>query len=163
MSEQQEKRPRGNEWTEIETPAPAIAPCTGTVSASTWVYAKVRVISTLVMAELPDGSGELGLQWHISIARRAKRPHETDVRRALRAFGMVGAEEDNHHPGNARHFWLPLDPSRRVDCECKAEEATVIEPDGYRYTNPHDPAECRACDFQRLTGKPCPFHGAASP
>jgi hypothetical protein len=37
-------------------------------------------------------------------------------------------------------------------------EATIVEADGYRYTNPHDPAECRGCDFERLTGKPCPLH-----
>lgn len=81
------------------------------------------------------------------------------MRRALRAFGMVAAEQDNHHPGNACHFWMPLDPSKRVDCECKNDEVVVTDKDGYQWTNPHDAAECRGCDFARLpTGKPCPIH-----
>lgn len=128
------------------------------VSSSGWESGPIRVLSALELAELPDGSGEYGPQWHVSISARGKRPKDHHVRRALRAFAMVGAEEDNHHPGNARHFWLPVDPTRRVDCECKAEEATVVEPDGYTYTNPHDPERCRGCEFQRLMGKPCPLH-----
>ncbi len=71
---------------------------------------------------------------------------------------MVGAEEDNHHPGNARHFWRPLDPSHRVDCECKEDEVLVTDADGYRWTNPQDGEPCRGCDFESLTGKPCPLH-----
>lgn len=39
--------------------------------------------------------------------------------------GMRGEEGSvkelrNHEPGNAKHFWCPVDPSRRVDCECKS-------------------------------------------
>lgn len=156
MTPDRERRP-GRDWTELSFPPQAAHEC-GHVVGSAWLFGHVAVISALVNAELPDGSGELGPQWHISITRKRRRPKDTDVRRALRAFGMVGAEEDNHHPGYARHFWLPVDPARRVDCECKAEETTIVEADGYRYTNPHDPAECRGCDFQRLTGKPCPLH-----
>lgn len=150
MPDQQERRP-GPDWLEVPYPPQARAP--GHIAGSAWVFGHVCVISALTNAELPDGSGELGPQWHISITRKRKRPKETDVRRALRAFRLVGAEEDNHHPGNARHFWLPV-----VDCECKAEEATIVEPDGYTYTNPHDPAECRGCDLERLIGRPCPLH-----
>jgi len=134
----------------------------GVQIGSAWTFGPLRVISTLTLAELPDGSKEIGPQWHISITDAGKRPKPKQVRRALRAFDMVGAEEDNHHPGNARHFWMPVDSARRVDCECKADEVTIVEPDGYRYTNPHDPAECRGCEFQRLTGKPCPLHAEAA-
>ena len=36
---------------------------------------------------------------------------------------------------------------------------TIVEPDGYTYTTPHDEVECRGCDLERLIGKPCPMHG----
>jgi hypothetical protein len=154
----EEKRP-GRDWDEL--PFPGHVMDRGIVqTGSAWSFGPIRVISTLTMAELPDGSKEIGPQWHISITDKGRRPSPKQVRRALRAFDMVDAEEDNHHPGYARHFWLPVDLARRVDCECKAEEVTIVEADGYRFTNPHDPAECRGCDFQRLTGKPCPLHAS---
>ncbi len=127
-----------------------------------WQRGDVRVISALEVAEYPDGSGR-GPQWHVSISRGGQRPRPRDVKRALRAFGLVGAEEDNHHPGNARHFWRPLDATKRVDCECKATEDTIVEPDGYRWTNPQDPAECRGCEFRRMGGGPCPIHDGEHP
>jgi hypothetical protein len=154
MADRAERRPC-REWTEVASPVRD----PNNLACSAWVSGHVAVISSLTMAEMPDGRGDVGPQWHISITRKRRRPHDTDVRRALRAFRMVGAEEDNHHPGNARHFWLPVDPSRRVDCECKTDEATIVEADGYRYTNPHDPAECRGCELQALIGKACPLHG----
>jgi hypothetical protein len=151
VSTQRERMPNGSNWTyagRIE-------------NGSVWESGPVRVISTLDMATLPDGSGIIGPQWHISIARRGKRPHATDVRRTLRAFRMVGAEEDNHHPGNARHFWVVCDPAKRVDCECKEDEVLVTDADGYRWTNPAEGEPCRGCEFQSLTGKSCPLHAAS--
>jgi hypothetical protein len=119
------------------------------------------VISSLVDADLPDGSG-VGPQWHVSVSARGKRPDDRQVRRALKAFGLVGAEEDNHHPGIARHFWRPVDPAHRVDCKCKATEEIITEADGYRWTNPKTSTTetCRGCDIAPVTGKPCPIHGA---
>lgn len=125
-----------------------------------WQYRDVCVISTLDHAELPGGDGVVGPQWHVSISRVSvsgqKRAGATQVRLALRAFGMVGAEEDNHHPGLARHFWLPVDPAYRGVCECKAEEVVVVEPDGYTWQN--DPLSCRGCEFHATHGHPCPIH-----
>jgi hypothetical protein len=70
---------------------------------------------------------------------------------------MEGSEEDNHHPGIARHFWMVVDPARRVDCECKVGETVVKEPDGYKWSN--DPGACRGCDYARtFPGHPCPLH-----
>jgi hypothetical protein len=129
----------------------------GVLERSTWRRGPIRVISDLVMAEAPDGSGDVVPQWHVSLTRNGKRPHLTDVRAVLRAFDLREAEEDNHYPGNARHFWLPVDPRCRVACECKAEEALVVEADGHRWTNPTD-GSCRGCELQPLTGRPCPLH-----
>jgi hypothetical protein len=79
------------------------------------------------------------------------------MRRALAAFRMLDAEEDNHIPGRARHVWRPLDPAERVDCECKTTEVTVVEPDGHRWSNRRD-GPCRGCEGASITGIPCPLH-----
>ena len=151
-----DRRPRGGGWSET-TVAPSVkaqAPIT-----RGWTYGKISVLSSIVDAELPDGAG-VGPQRHISITRAGRRPSESDVRKALRSFGMVGTEEDNHHQGAARHFWLPCDPAHRVDCQCKVDEKNVVEPDGYRWTTSLDESQCRGCEFQRMTGKVCSMHGS---
>lgn len=141
-------------WQEV--PAP---PLSGKVLAvRAWTRKGAVVISALEQAELPDKSGE-GPQWHLSVSYKGKRPRDTDVRATLRAFDMRNAEEDNHHPGIARHFWLPVDPAHRVDCECKEDEEVITEPDGYRWTNPRPgDGPCRGCEMERLQGRPCPIH-----
>lgn len=81
--------------------------------AEMWTRSGVRVLSNIELAQLPDGAG-VGPQWHVSISRYPNRADKRDVERALRDFGMVGAEEDNHEPGTARHFWLPVDAEHRM-------------------------------------------------
>jgi len=123
-----------------------------------WLFGNLTVMSSLDIADMPDGNG-VGPQWHISVSHRGKRPNAKHVELALCAFDMIGAEEDNHHPGNARNFWMPVDPSRRVDCECKTTEEVHTEPDGYTWTNPvPGEGECRGCELQRLLARPCPIH-----
>lgn len=126
-----------------------------------WQLGPIRVVSTLDMAELPDRSG-VGPQWHVSVTSDAHRPHQKEVRKALRAFGMAGSEVDNHEPGNAEHFWLPVDPAHRVDCECKTDETVVVEPDGHRWSNPKN-GPCSGCRLERLIGKPCSIHQVHQP
>lgn len=152
-----EKRPNSSKW--HRAPQIRMAEAGEVLAYSVWETRRgVRVISALQLADLPDGSGEIGPQWHISISNKGKRPKTTFT--TLRAFGMAGAEEDNHHPGIARHFWMPVDPARRVDCECKEVEETIVEPDGYRWQNPKEgDGECRGCEFERMMGKRCPIHG----
>ncbi len=141
-------------WTEME---PTVAK--GYVLLP-WQNGKICVISTIDLAELPRQNGVVGPQWHISISQYAspqnKRPTFEQTRKALRAFRMVGAEEDNHHPGWARHFFMPVDPSARVGCECKEDELMVTEKDGYAWSNAK--SECRGCVFEVVTGKPCSIH-----
>lgn len=152
--------PIGSGWQRVRA---SIQRDANVVDRGVWCDGRATVISDLTMADLPDGSG-VGPQWHVSVAGRtkggaAKRPKPHVVRSALRAFRMTEAEEDNHHPGNARHFWLPMDPQHRVDCECKTDEAVIVDADGYAWTNPHEGAgECRGCELERLTGKRCPLH-----
>jgi hypothetical protein len=130
-----------------------------------WQSGPILVASSLIVAEMPDGNGT-GEQWLVSVSANRKRPKPHHVRRALRAFDMTAAEEDNHEPGVARKFFLVVDPARRVDCECKTTEETIVEPDGFRWSNPKRESgeECRGCQYQRLLGgKPCPIHATAAP
>lgn len=154
----EERQPHGGGWERMAPPA-----LDGRVlSVSRWRYGRILVISALEDAEYPDGNGR-GPQWHLSVSRSGVRPSAADVRRAQRAFRMVGTEEDNHHPGNARHFWLPVDPAHRVTCQCKDDEDVIRETDGYTWTNPRPESGegCRGCEFERLKGKPCPIHSAS--
>jgi len=159
-----EKRPVSNRWREVELPLPMRRVHGDRVSM--WQHPDgTRVVSGLEHAELPDGSGEVGPQWHVSIAMPKARANAAQVKRALLAFGMMGTEEDNHEPGNARHFWLPVDPARRVECECKVTDTVVRDPDGHVWSNPTagmtDPAQCSGCKLAPVTGRACTLHGSA--
>jgi hypothetical protein len=155
------RTPRGLGWEAI-----GIVRAMGGPPLHAWLHAptSTQVISSIVMAEQPR-SGTVGPQWHVSIVDRSSpapaRPSGAQVALARCAFDLLVAEEDNHHPGAARHLWLPVDPTERVDCECKATEVQVVEADGYRWSN--DPVECRGCELERsmrATGatRPCPIH-----
>lgn len=108
--------------------------------AAAWQNGSICVLSSLDDMELPRQGGKTGPTWHVSISSFRPsgnvRPSDAEVRKALRAFRMVGAEEDNHSSGRARHFFMPVDPAARVACECKDDEEQVVEPDGYRYSRP---------------------------
>lgn len=129
---------------------------------------RVMVISTLDLAELPDGSG-MGPQWHVSVsfgANGTRRLTDDELKPVLRDFGMTEAEEDNHEPGRARHFWLPVDPEHRVDCECKTTEQVHTEADGHRWSNPRNatPENCNACRVAAMgIGLACPLHPQGDP
>jgi len=160
-----ERTPRDGSWRRIPDPALALD---RSLASSMWRNGQVVVKSSLIMAELPDRSG-VGLQWLISVSRSGKRPKPHEVRRALRAFGMEAAENDAHHPGVARHFFLVVDEAHRVACECKVDEEIIVDRDGYRWTNPvgarEDPSLCRGCEHERLRAaagrpSPCPIHGS---
>lgn len=151
-----ERRPTGPGWTDITHRLPAIP----ALSLSGWTDGAILVISAIADMTAPDASGDVIPQWHVSITDRGARPGAAAVHRALAAFDMLGAEEDNHHPGQARNFFLPVDPARRVDCECKATEQTIRERDGYTWTNPID-GPCRGCELERVLGRPCPIHRCA--
>ncbi len=127
----------------------------GIQQVSKWTRDNILVISELANAELPSGSGT-GWQWLVSCSSGGERPTQQQVRKVLRAFRMEAAEEDNHHPGVARHFWLVVDEKLRVECECKTTEVVVTEKDGYRWSNSRK--ACRGCELQLLTGRRCPLH-----
>ena len=150
-------RPRSSAWVEL-CPWPLVedGPPVGAVYER---GGRLRVISTRILAVYPDSDG-VGLQDHVSVSCAGHRPTVREVALALAAFGMVGTEEDNHHPGIARHFWRAVDPAHRVECQCKTTETTIVD-GNYAWTNPIDAVEgesCRGCEFERLSGRPCPLH-----
>ena len=159
MSEIAARVPRGLSWVDRGPVGPL-----GDIGRR-WEAGPYVAISSLKIAVYPDGSGETGLQWHVSISRRGQRVPDAEMgplRRMFFGADADQAEEDNHHPGVARHLWMPVDPGRRVDCECKVTEAVIVEPDGYTWTNPTD-GPCRGCELERLTGAPCTLHRQARP
>lgn len=126
----------------------------------------LHVISSLENADLP-GSGDppqQGPSWLITVSKPGpERCNVTDddLRRVIDAFAMPAYDEDNHHPGIARHLWCPLDERYQQACECKLTEVTITEANGYQWTTDTD-GECRGCEYQRMFGKPCTIHGGAS-
>lgn len=154
-----ERRPRkGSHW--VEVGGPPLDDC----PVSYWKRSGVTVVSSLEVAQLPGQPERSGPQWHVSISYRAGRPSAEHVARAQRDFGVVGSELDNHEPGIAQHYWLVCEPTDRRDCDCKESEAVLVEADGYTWTNPHEPSECRGCAYEAQTGiRRCPLHSAAAP
>ncbi|MGL4297524.1 MAG: hypothetical protein ACRCW4_00430 [Candidatus Neomicrothrix subdominans] len=156
----------GEHW--CLNPNPALDPRMDRAHTRAWVHRHrpLVVLSAMEMAEAPDGDDVIP-QWHLSITARSQdnegrwsvpaRPSADDLGHFVDTFGLTEWEIDNHHPGAAQHFWVPRDPARRVDCQCKADEAIVVEPDGYTWTTPVD-GPCRGCEHARTTGRPCPLH-----
>lgn len=153
------KRPAGREWERLPDQAGP-----GGTSIERWRSGPIVVGSSIQLTDAPDGRGDQLPQWLVSVSNTGKRPKPHHVRRALRAFGMVGSESDAHHPGVAVHYWLVCDPSRRVTCQCKSDEDLVVEPDGYRWTNPKPETgeACRGCEYEHDFGRPCPIHSVAT-
>lgn len=110
-----------------------------------WRRGRVRILSSLIVA---DYRGAAVWQWLVSISCSTKQPGVYGVRaddetcqRVLADFDLVGAEEDNHEPGVGRKFFRNVDlaPGQVSLCECKEDEETVVEPDGYTWTRKKPP------------------------
>lgn len=125
---------------------------------SLWVsHDGLVVLSACENSVLPGTHPEeYGAQWHVSVSRSPARSTPADVRRVVDGFAMPAFDEDNHHPGIARHLWCPLDPAYRSACECKVTEQLIVDGD-YEWTTDSD-GPCRGCEYQRLFGDPCPLH-----
>lgn len=132
MGEQFPKRPWRSGWQRL----PSLR---DRIELHRWWHARERllVVSSAPVAEF---RGELRPQWQVSASKvfvggHERRPTDDEVAFVLREFRIVGAEEDNHMPGLARHFWMLCDlaPGDEMGCECKEGEETVVEPDGFKW------------------------------
>lgn len=149
-----ECRPTRGNWTELPYPLTF----TQAIARSAWKSGSIRVLSELIIAELPDGSGLAGPQWLVSVSANQARPTDVVMKRVRRDFGIRDAEEDNHTPGFSRALFLCVDPAQRRLCECKITETVITEPDGYQWSNPTT-GTCRGCIWSAVTGNPCTIHG----
>lgn len=129
-----ERRPTSPKWQTNKTFEVVAKAMNGEgYGTSAYTVGRLRVVSQLIVCDYPDGDGQ-GPTWIVSISRKGRRIATTEeCRRLLRHLGIGQAEEDNHEPGIARKFWWPLDPAKRVECQCKETEETVIEPSGMRW------------------------------
>jgi hypothetical protein len=118
----------------------------------------LTVTSGCHVTELPGGAGRVGPSWLVAVSTAAGRRATADeVRHVVATFAMPAWDEDNHHPGVARHLWCPHDEAARLACECKVNERLITESDGYQWTT-DDTKGCRGCQYQALTGRLCPVH-----
>lgn len=145
-------------WTRARLPADVQA---SLPTAVPWSKGRLFVLSDMVEASLPDGSGRVGPHWFVSVSVRGgrRRAADSELRLVRVAFGMPegAAEEDNHHPGIARHLWMPVAPAERRACSCKADETQMHERDGYTWSNTKT-GGCRGCEYRAVFGRPCPIH-----
>lgn len=123
------KIPSTRLWKEI--PPPAHLQQHG---ARCYKRGQTYVITQLADMEAPDGSGDVIPTWLVSVSTSGRTmPRDRTMRAVREAFGMQDAEEDNHMSGIARDLFMCVDPARRVECECKVDELTIVRADGYRY------------------------------
>jgi len=52
---------------------------------------------------------------------------DEEMERVRQAFGLAGAEEDNHGPGIARHLWIVCGREKEPPCPCKQDEQRTVE------------------------------------
>jgi hypothetical protein len=107
----------------------------------------LRCLSAVEMVEQnPPGSGLVVPHFHVSVTfscaltgvRRAATDQEVELVRA--AFGLAGAEEDNHGPGIARHLWIACGREKEPACPCKQDEQRIGEGDRVRHEPETSPA-----------------------
>lgn len=125
-------RPSGAPWVRMQDiPESSLG-----YESQTWMNTALGlyVISAVEVAQDKDGI-DRGPEYHISISKAGKRLSRCtsdEARYVLRAFGLDGAEEDNHVPnGIVRNFWRAVaEPLIGLECACKAEEPAIVEDKG---------------------------------
>lgn len=103
----------------------------------------IRCLSAVEIVEQnPPGSGLMVPHYHVSAtfttptSRRACTDQELELVRE--AFGLAGAEEDNHGPGIARHLWIACGREKEPECPCKQDEQRIVEGDRVRHETPDE-------------------------
>jgi hypothetical protein len=125
-------RPNGDPWVRMQDiPESSLG-----YESQAWMNTALGlyVISAVEVAQDKDGI-DRGPEYHISISKAGERLRRCDSHEAqyvLRAFGLDGAEEDNHVPnGIVRNFWRTVaEPMIGLECACKADEPAIAEDKG---------------------------------
>lgn len=124
-------RPRGDGW----TAAPGAKQFTMGMPSRAFWHGKSNLFVISAVETMSDE--DRGPEYHLSISKPVApaivmRCDTNEAKWVLDQFGLDGAEEDNHVPyGKVRNFWRPV-AHRLVglECECKAEEPTIVEDRG---------------------------------
>lgn len=125
--------PKGSGWTELRVPAAVVR-----MGYATRAYAHrdgFLVLSAVEVAADKDGI-DRGPEYHLSFSKEVAgfkvRCDTNDTDWLLKAFGLEGAEEDNHVPhGFVRNFWRAVaEPLVGMECACKEDEPTIRENKG---------------------------------
>lgn len=127
----QPKEPRGSGWSRgPEAPTQYTLGYPGRY----WFHKTTGlvVISAVEVAKDPHDLDK-GPEYHVSVSKRShRRASSAECSFVIRAFGIQGAEEDNHVPfGIVRNFWLPVAENLiGHECPCKATEPAIVEDKG---------------------------------
>jgi hypothetical protein len=127
-------RPNGDPWVRMPDLPPQY---TFGYECEVWKNTSLNlgVMSAVEVASDKDGI-DRGPEYHISISKHDRgQPRRCSLAEALfvlRAFGLEGAEEDNHVPhGVVRNFWRTVaEPMIGLECACKADEPAIVEDKG---------------------------------
>lgn len=127
-------RPKGEDW--LRMPDMPLRYSMG-YECEVWKHGGLQlgVMSAVEVATDKDGI-DRGPEYHISISKhdapRPRRCTSEEARFVLGAFGLEGAEEDNHVPnGVVRNFWRAVaEPMVGLECACKADEPAIREDKG---------------------------------
>lgn len=121
----EEKRPKNPAWVRQDSMSVLGYPNSGWYHPRTGLF----VISAVEVAE-----ADIGPEYHISISKRglhgsARRCSASESAVVLKQFDLENALEDNH-TSIIRNFWMPVaERLVGIECECKAEEAKIVEGD----------------------------------
>jgi hypothetical protein len=90
-----------------------------------WQSGKFRALSSLV--NIDDGHQQPHYEWVVSFSQQDRQTvSDKDIARCLRDFDALDFEEDNHEPGIARKFFLPVEHQYRKPCPCKDERLIAL-------------------------------------
>lgn len=130
----QPKRPNpANGWKLMPTPLQWV---TMGYDAEAWLHESGLYVISAVEVASDQGDIDKGPEYHVSISMTTRHgPARCDSNAAafvIKAFGMDGAEEDNHVPnGKVRNFWRPVAENLiGHECHCKGEEPAIREDKG---------------------------------
>lgn len=129
------KHPKGEGWRKVTTlfleqnsDEVGIAPMV------CWSH-PLSMTSVMSSTHWVTDDGDPHWEWHVSVSGHRRTgyapPSRMGLNKALVDFGMLGADEDNHLPGVARHFWLNVGQTTQAPCDCKATEKPHDEGDGF--------------------------------
>lgn len=127
------KAPAGHGWSYVGLVDPTF---TNGYEGVAWRHVSQNLFVISALEVVYDEGIDKGPEYHVSISKqkhgRPRRCSSNEASFVIDAFGMDGAEEDNHVPyGVVRNFWLPVAESLiGMECPCKAEEPAIIEDKG---------------------------------